>query len=228
MQITDGIQFTGGLTLQKGPSNSESGLIVYLDAGSASSYSGSGGTWYDLSGKGNDFTLIDSTPYTSSNQLSYFSFSSGIAQSTTAILPTQAYTKIAIFRVAGGFGNIISGGVTNYDHAFWGAGSQYLYSGHNGNWTGVGSSRTVPTNEWVFGAVTFNTDTGWKLYLNDDSPVTYSDTSAFSDLSIVEIGGFAGNANNMGGDVAVAKIYDRVLSDSEIAAQYSQFRNRFN
>ena len=41
------------------------GLILHLDAGNSSSYSGSGTTWTDLSGEGNNGTLVNGTSYTS-------------------------------------------------------------------------------------------------------------------------------------------------------------------
>jgi hypothetical protein len=39
------------------------GLIAYLDAANPDSYSGSGNTWYDLSGNDNDFTLYGNPSY---------------------------------------------------------------------------------------------------------------------------------------------------------------------
>jgi hypothetical protein len=44
------------------------GLVLNLDAGISSSYAGSGTTWIDLSGKGNNGTLVNSVTYNSSNQ----------------------------------------------------------------------------------------------------------------------------------------------------------------
>jgi hypothetical protein len=43
------------------------GLVLYLDAGNATSYSGSGSTWTDLSGNSNTATLTASPTYDSSN-----------------------------------------------------------------------------------------------------------------------------------------------------------------
>jgi hypothetical protein len=40
------------------------GLVVYLDAGNPASYPGSGTTWYDLSGNGQDATFAGSNPPT--------------------------------------------------------------------------------------------------------------------------------------------------------------------
>jgi hypothetical protein len=42
-------------------------LILRLDAGDSSSYSGSGTTWTDLSGNGNDATLVNGPTYSSAN-----------------------------------------------------------------------------------------------------------------------------------------------------------------
>lgn len=57
------------------PSIVTNGLIVCLDAANARSYSGSGSTWADLSGNGNDST-IDSSGF-DYNTGGYFSMSNG-------------------------------------------------------------------------------------------------------------------------------------------------------
>jgi hypothetical protein len=42
-------------------------LVLYLDAGNTNSYSGSGATWTDLSGNGNNSTLVNGPSYSSDN-----------------------------------------------------------------------------------------------------------------------------------------------------------------
>jgi Concanavalin A-like lectin/glucanases superfamily len=203
------------------------GLILYVDAGNTSSYPGSGTTWTDLSAAGNNATLNGSTPFNSSGNTSSLTFVSGYA-ATGAILPAAAYTKIAIFKVSGSYYNIISGGVTSSDHAFWGAGTQYLQSGHNGSWSTISSSVTTPLDQWVFGAVSFNTSTGWRLYLNQNSVVTNSNTSTFSPTpAVVEIGAYQ-NGTNLNGQVAATLIYNRVLTDAEVSQTYSYYQSRFS
>ena len=44
------------------------GLVLSLDAGKPTSYPGSGTAWTDLSGSGNDATLVNSPPFDSANQ----------------------------------------------------------------------------------------------------------------------------------------------------------------
>jgi hypothetical protein len=203
-----------------------SGLILNLDAGNTDSYSGTGTTWYDLSNVGNNASLQGSTPWTSAGDQSYFTFDSGYANAGS-ILPNTAYTKIGIFRYAGSyFGNLISGSGGDA-HAFWGANTQYLQSGHNGAWNTVVSPVITPTNQWVFGAVTFDSTTGWKLYLNDNTPVTSSNTDQFTaNPAVVYIGAFEGSTNLVG-DVAASVVYNRVLSEAEIAQNFAHYQARF-
>lgn len=55
-----------------GPDIVTSGLVLHLDAGNSKSYSGSGNTWYDLSGNNNHFTLVSSIfDNTNGGSLSY-------------------------------------------------------------------------------------------------------------------------------------------------------------
>ena len=204
------------------------GLQLYLDAGNGTSYPGTGDNWYDLSGIGNNFVFNDGATFTGAGNQSYFTFGNVATATGGSILSATAYTKIVIFQVSGAYGNIISANGDS-NHAFWGAFTDVLQSGHNGNWGTVQASVTTPLNQWVFGAVTFNNITGWRLYLNQNTPTTSSSTDTFTpDTSDVEIGGFQGNSNNMNGELAVAMIYNRVLTDDEINQTYAYFQPRFS
>ena len=50
-----------------GPNIVEDGLVLALDAGNTKSYPGSGTTWTDLSGKGNNGTLTNGPTFDSGN-----------------------------------------------------------------------------------------------------------------------------------------------------------------
>lgn len=202
-----------------------SGLIQNLDAGNPDSYNGSGITWTDLSTANNPAILQGYTPWTDAGDQSYFVFSTGYADAGT-ILPNTAYTKIGIFRVTNNYGNLASGDGSNA-HAFWGAGTQTLQSGHNGSWSTIVSNVTTPLDQWVFGAVTFDSTTGWKLYLNDNTPVANGNTTPFdANPALVQIGAYGGGTN-LNGKVAVSLIYDRALSEAEIAQNFAHYQARF-
>ena len=225
--IGPGINIGAGISITSADAYVTSGLITYLDAGVNSSYPGTGTTWTDLSPAANNFTLTASPPWTSAGSTSYFTMSGGYAVSS-AILPAAAYTKIAVFYVTGNYNNIISGGVTSTDHAFWGNNGQFLQAGHNSAWSTVVSPVTTPLNQWVYGAVSFNTSTGWRLYLNQNTPVTNASTTTFTPTpAVCEVGAYQ-NGNFLNGRAAVAMIYNRVLSDAEITQNYNYFKSRFS
>jgi len=50
-----------------GPNIVTSGLVLQLDAANTKSYPGSGTTWTDLSGNGNNGTLTNSPTFSSAN-----------------------------------------------------------------------------------------------------------------------------------------------------------------
>jgi hypothetical protein len=60
----------------------QDGLVLWLDAGNTNSYSGSGSTWYDLSGNGNHMTITGTPTYSTSNG-GYLRFNSGASSLTS-------------------------------------------------------------------------------------------------------------------------------------------------
>ena len=204
------------------------GLILCLDAADKNSYPGSGTTWFDLSTQGNDATLSGPTYNTTSFGNFNFDESNDYAKvDNTSCLPTAAYTKIAWFRPETSTANIISGG-SDGQHAFWMAGtSTHLRAGHNGSWSTVSYSPGDMLNQWWCGAVTFNTTTGWVLYLNGEQVDTDANTTTFSSGNTVRIGAYYDASNLFDGDIPVAIIYDRVLSASEVLQNYNATKSRF-
>ena len=55
------------MALYRGPKIVTSGLVLALDAADKNSYRGSGTTWYDLSGNGNNGTLTNSPTFSNTN-----------------------------------------------------------------------------------------------------------------------------------------------------------------
>ena len=55
------------MAFSRGPKIVTDGLVLYLDAVNTNSYPGSGNTWSDLSGNGNDFIIYNSPTHDGSN-----------------------------------------------------------------------------------------------------------------------------------------------------------------
>jgi len=80
------------------------GLVLNLDAGNTSSYSGSGTTFYDLSGNNNNASLINSPTFTSvSNNGSYFTLNGSNQliniSSNSSLQPTNSITLESWFNL---------------------------------------------------------------------------------------------------------------------------------
>mgnify|MGYP000324290763 CR=1 FL=1 len=208
------------------------GLVLCLDTGDRKSYSGSGSTWTDRSGNGNDVTLYNGPTFTTDNggSLNFDESDDYGKTSSTTVLNSSAYTKIAWFRPEEACANIISGG-SESQHAFWMAATNHtLCAGHNSAWTTVGY-RPNPSGDmvgqWWCGAVTFNSTTGWVLYMNGVQVDTNSSTTTNSGNGIIRIGAYYDAANMFNGDINIAQVYNRVLTADEILQNFNAQRGRF-
>jgi hypothetical protein len=175
-------------------------------------------------------TLVDLTNagYNTSSEISFNGSSNYIINSTN-LLPTSAYTKVAWFNTnnTSATNNIVSGG-SSAAHAFWLGGGTKLYAGHNGNWYTVTSTTTISANTWYFGAVSFDTTNGWKLYVNGNLEATNSGTTTFTGANPGDIQmGSYGGANYFSGKIAMASVYNRVLSSDEILKLYNNTKARY-
>jgi hypothetical protein len=213
------------MSVQSGPNLIESGLVLCLDATNRKSYPGSGTTWANLSSNTNSLTLVNS-PTFSANGVFSFNGSNQYATTSNNVLNSTAYTKCAWFQTSNlsASNNIISG--NSGQHAFWLAGGNKLNSGHNNLWSTVVSNTVLATNQWYFGAVTFNTTTGWALYLNGLLEVTSASTTAFTGTGDVLVAAY-GNSNVFQGQINGVFIYNRVLTAQEIQQNFNALRGRF-
>lgn len=214
-----------------GPNITQSGLTLCLDAADINSYPGTGTTWIDVSNSLNNATLINGVVYNSNNQGNFnFNGASHYAQvGNTNVLSSTAYTKVVWFRPETATFNLVSGG-TDSPHAFWMNGtSDTIRAGHNGNWATVSHTPGNMLNQWWCGAVTFNTTTGWILYLNGNQvAANATSTTTFTGTGVVRIGSYEAGANLFDGDIPVVQIYNRVLSNTEIQQNFNALRGRFS
>jgi len=205
------------------------GLVLNLDAGFLPSYSTSGNSWYDLSYGVNTSLLTNGPTYNSANggSIVFDGIDDCVVVNSNAnILSKTSYTKISWFYITNYLYNIISGG-NGGQHAFWLAGTSNLRAGHNGQWSTVVSTTNLSLNTWYFGAVTFNTTTGWNLYVNGALESTSSDTTTYGGSDEILVGAFGTGANVFSGRISVAQVYNRVLSASEILKNYNAQKSRF-
>ena len=221
------------------------GLVLDLDAGNTASYSGSGTTWTDLSGRGNTGTLTNGPTYSSVNGGSIVF--DGADDYISVPDSTLINPGTGSFSIVAWVNSDPSNGGDGWD--LWvakrapGNGSNGYYLGVN-NPSGVRfmlgndvNSRTdtgfvsYTYNTWaMYTAIldrTANTQTVIKNNNVEISSVTpaggnYSNTGALS------IGGDIGiNAYYVNGKVANVSIYNRALTASEVSQNYNALKHRF-
>lgn len=203
-------------------------LRMNLDASNPSSYSGSGSTWYDLSGNGNNGTITGAT-YSAGGVNGTFNFS-GTNQYVSIGTPLSSgssYTIAAWVKAAavGGAHNIVSSNTS----PFW-VNSGTLYGGTTGGYTWV-SSGGFPTAMWKYVAYTFddasNTST---LYINgvqvdQNSSVTATYVSEPTFIGSHYVGAPVSFWN---GQIAQVKIWDGALTGSDVLTDFNSTKARFN
>ncbi|AZA84318.1 hypothetical protein C1637_05615 [Chryseobacterium lactis] len=116
--------------------------------------------------------------------------------------------------------NIISGGDSDAQHAFWIPNSSgKLTAGHNGAWFSVEDSVPLSINTWYHVAVTYDAaTTTLKLYKNGELVDTNTDVDPVDGGNMVRLGAFNNAANSFTGTMDEVRIWNRALSPGEIAS----------
>lgn len=211
-----------------------SGLIVYLDAGNSSSYPGSGTTWTDLSGSGNNGTLINGPTYNSSNggsivfdgnddyvncgtstppagNISVFSWVYPTAfQSQWNIVVTKWFPSGSDFHFSL---KVNSGSVR-----------QNLYTTEKSDIYGTG---TFSINNWYYVGFTLVNGGTLTFYRNGVADGTASLVTRSTQGSNLQIGDARGVSYGLIGRIPQVKIYNRALSASEVTQNFNAFRGRY-
>jgi hypothetical protein len=213
-----------------GPNTITNGLILSLDAANVKSYVNGSTTWRDLSGNGNNATLINGPTFNSANLGSIVFDGVDDYVSCGNIMPSTAYTKCVFFNISNlaAPNNLISGGNLG-THYFYPANSQYLRAGHFQGGELV-SDTPILVNTWYHGVVTFSTTLGFSMYQNGINVGNYNNTSTFIGGNIVYIGTYllSGTGYYLNGTVASAQIYNRALSPAEVLQNYNAQKSRYN
>lgn len=221
------------MSVSNGPSIVTSGLVLSLDAADRNSYPGSGTTWTDLSGGGYSASL-ENGPTFSSNNGGYilldgtndaiYSASTGWFSSTTAITLSTWYMILA---TPSNFSQVF-GGYTAVGAIYIGTNRavfpqfQYTTAGLR-NVAGY----VVALNTWYNSTATWSSGDTIKHYVNG---VFINQSSIITDTLIPSAGyvsGFYTSGTYLNARIAQNSIYNRALSASEIAQNYSATKTRF-
>ena len=214
----------------------QSGLVMNLDAGFKSSYLGTGSTWYDISGSGNNNgTLTNGVGYSSSNGgvMTFDGVNDYVlVNNNTSLNLTNISVSVWIKPINTNYSPIIfrywSITANNGWHLFY-SGSKFYAGGRESGtqYLTLASNNTYSINNW-YNLTWTKSGSTWSLYINgvfDNSlnlglgnviftnnnlTIGSENTSSFSNINI-------GNVN----------IYNRALSASEILQNFNALKSRF-
>ena len=191
----------------RGPNIVRDGLVLALDAASPRSYPGSGTTWFDLSGNGNNHSIVNTPTYSNGaftlNETQGFSIASMPTTNTTCTVvlfyKTTDTQELWVRGQTGSHYIAASYSGVNYYHENSGTPSYYIDTVSSVNPT---SSRNGNYHMWEAKNVNFSTWTqmNWFLY---------------------------GSSWNLNGTVAKIMIYNRSISSDESQKNYNALKSRF-
>ena len=226
-----------------------SGLQLRLDAADPASYSGTGTTWFDLSGNGFNATLVNSPTWTSA-QSGYFNVSASSSQTFSVSKPfpnitgqitTEAWVYFNSLPTTGADGTAptvmhkgshyttqLTNGAQNY---YFADSSTYSYSNY-GNRSIAGQ---ISTGAWRQIVTTKDSGNTVRLYINGslaDTRTAFGNPLTAVDSTLWLIGySDTDSAPNTSalitGRFAAANVYNRQLSDAEVLTNFNALRGRY-
>lgn len=209
------------------------GLILALDAGNHRSYPGSGTTWYDLivsdSGtltNGPTFNSSDGGSIVFDGSNDYVNYGGNITTSEATFITwikrngTQTlYTGLIFNRGASVTGLNFYSTTHNIGYHWNGAVNTYSWD----------SGLTVPDLQWCMVAISISSSSAI-AYLCQSSGITSATNSvshSSTTLNVINIGADTGTSRYLDGNLAIAQIYNRALSLTEITQNFEVVKSRF-
>ena len=223
------------MALHHNPRIVTSGLELALDAADTNSYPGSGTMWKDISGSGNNGTLINGPTFSSDNK-GAFVFDG--VDDYVNIGKIDNTSNISFFGWAKNNGPFVAynaiiskdGGVTGnrvYQISLQNGRLEcHLLDGTPNN--KITAPNTVTDGEWFCYGLTSESGVGAKLYLNNQLVATSTNViPANTSSRVTQLHTFY-NGNPSGGmSIAQCFMYNRTLTSSELSQNYNATKTRF-
>lgn len=212
-----------------------SGLVAYYDAGNVLSYSGTGSTWYDISGNSQNATLVNNPVYSTANGGNFYFSPAGLGNNYVTI----PYNTLFNFTTALSFsiwvkttqtadGYLATKGENSFFFCIGPAGTtsgkaSLFLTGTSGSW--AQSTTTVSTGNWVNITVT------WGLgitifYINGVSDSTSARPGTLATGTSGEYLSWR-NAPIFNGNIAQFMFYNKALTSAEVLQNYNARKTRY-
>ena len=223
---------------------------IFLDANNATSYPGTGTTWFDLTSNGNN-GAITSANFVNSSSPYYFNFGSGKYVTTTYSLPTSGGVSIELwFNANSGVSSYMAGNnnasnalrngiiigdltgsfpnesITFYQTTGLSTGANYvIFAVEEGN-------TKYQDGAW-HQLFLIDTGSGHEVYVDGASKtLTYEPTAGgpgtrinWTNFSLSKVNWTTGGYMN--GSIGQCSIYEKALTQSEVLASFNSTRNTY-
>jgi hypothetical protein len=197
------------------------GLLCFLDAGNGSSYDGTGSTWYDLTGNGNNATFVGNASWNNNNGGTMVTTATnGRFTTSTLNLSASNFTVIAGSRYAATKQRIVSGLSNNWLLGHW---SNSVANYYCEGWITASGAGGSDTN-WRVYAGTGVIGGTYKFYIN--GTLNASSAAGTQGPNNFSIGAHGPSSEYSDGNVAFLLVYNRELTSTEIFKTYQNFRRR--
>ena len=235
MIIGSGVTIGSGVKLivESSASVVTTGLQLYLDAGNASSYPGSGTAWTDLTVNGRNGTLTNGPTYSGTNGGSIvFDGTNDYVQCTGSLTVTAATFVTWIRRNGnqGQYDGILFSRGTNTTGMNFQASNQLGYhwndAGNTYNWQ---SGLTIPDATWCMIAVSVTSTAATAYLCQTGGTTTATNTVNHSSslLNDIKLAVDDAAARYFNGNIAIALLYNIALSAGQVSTNFEADRGRF-
>jgi hypothetical protein len=211
------------------------GPVFFVDAGTNSSYSGTGSIWFDLSGNGYDMTIIGPTYDPSDSGSFLFDGTNDYMSSSLVTNQVNNITMESWFNTSnssqagqmilynGSDASVNGYGISVNNESTTDTKLRVLYGGVA--WIDTGA--TISSNTWYQGTMVIS-GSNLKVYLN--STLVYDSTTSIPNTPTLhtEIGrnDFAA-LRYFNGRISINKIWPRSLNSSEVISEWNTYKGRY-
>ena len=227
-----------------GPDISENGMVLYLDASNTRSYPGSGTTWIDLSGNGNNLTLTNGPTFSATNMgsivfdgINDYAVLNPISafniycismwfKPTTIINSASAFKPLIHFKSS--TGKYISFGDTTTRVS-----GEYItiVQEPGDRRTSVNDGGSLSAGVWY--NIVFNYESSqYNIYINNILKSTTIGSSLgnvplITDPDFIYLNSYEGVSGYLDSSLSICMIYNRTLTASELLQNYNATKSRF-
>jgi hypothetical protein len=226
-----------------GPEIVNDGLVLHLDAANDKSYPGTGTTWSDLSGNGNNGTLVNGVGYSSDNKGS-MTFDGVNDYVVTDRIPgtgtsTSSVSWCIWTKPAGSSGNIMSMSSAN-PQGSWNmppiaaSGGKFRGKIWANNYL---LSESYTQGNWYYVCLVYNYSATvgeryQRLYVNgeqaaEQTGISYGASGSNNFLFFGQANPGADNTGYYSGEIGLSHVYNKGLSASEIQQNFEATRSRY-